>query len=77
MFYSKFYIKWEENKIKITVKDANKQTYRFDDLRVDAVFIYEDKADKYIEKQIDPGTKTDYNENVCIKWDNKKAVFCE
>ena len=52
MFYIKFYIKWEENKIKITVKEANKQTYRFDDLRVDAVFIYEDKADKDIERQI-------------------------
>ncbi len=32
---------------------------------------------KYIEKQIDPRTKTDYNENVCIKWENKKAVFCK
>ena len=52
MFYIKFYIKWEENKIRITVKEANKQTYRFDDLRVGAVVIYEDKADKDIERQI-------------------------
>lgn len=32
---------------------------------------------EYIEKQVDPSTKTDYNENVCIKWKNKKAVFCK
>lgn len=31
----------------------------------------------YLEKQIDPGTKQDYDVNVCIKWDNKKAVFCK
>ena len=38
--------------MKITVKETNKQIYRFDDLRVGTVFIYKDKANEDIERQI-------------------------
>lgn len=38
--------------MKITVKEENKQTYRFGNLGVGTVFIYNDKADKDIERQI-------------------------
>lgn len=32
---------------------------------------------KYLNLQIDPKTKENMNENICIKFDGKEAIFCE
>ena len=31
----------------------------------------------YLDKLIDPLTKEDYDDSICIKYENKKALFCK
>ncbi len=52
--------------MKITVKETNKQIYRFDDLKIGTVFIYEDKANKDIERQIYIKSNTAEKEEIRI-----------
>jgi hypothetical protein len=57
------------------IKEAAKECYLKDDCK-DKITLKTLYDKNYIKKQIDPVTKEDMDENICLEYKNKEVKFC-